>query len=596
MSQNSAMESPARPIQQWKPWIFAVLAALLVVAVEQIFEHFQDRNLVQHERTHVLSHLAELRARLEGVVNGNLSAIEGLTAVIAAQPDIDQAGFALIARGIIDRNRSLRNIAGAPGMVISLMYPMSGNEAAIGLDYRIHPTQREAANRAIESGESVLAGPLPLVQGGQGLIARAPVFLSSQGTDRPPALWGLVSAVMDIRQTYRLAGLPLSGHLDGLSLALRGKDGLGAMGETFYGDPTLFDTDSVILSVSLPGGSWQFAALPMGGWDAITHGNPHTIVRILGFGLALLLAAMLYLLTRRNAELQQRSAELRKSQSLFQGFMQNLPAGAFVHDPESGQSLFENHWLKTHLSDHQDGCGLALRHDLETLESGSQLLQDQRYGDQDPPMYCDTLRFILSGTGRSSLIGGVIMDVTDRVVALDELKSNRARLRALFDTLPDLVWLKDPDGVYLACNRRFEALFGASEKEIAGKRDHDFVDRGLADFFREKDLAAMAAGKPVTNEETVTFASDGHQETLETIKAPVLDVDGRLIGVLGIARDITERQQMQLDQQSRFDELSRWQGVILGREDRILELKREVNALLIKHGAEPRYRTGSESQ
>ncbi len=377
-------------------------------------------------------------------------------------------------------------------------------------------------------------------------------------------------------------------------LALRGKDGLGAMGETFYGDPALFETDPVKLSVSLPGGSWQLAALPMGGWDASTHDNPHTMVRILGFGLALLLAAMLYQLMRRNAELQLRSAELRESQSLFHGFMQNLPAGAFVHDPESHQSLFENQWLKSHLPDHHHGCGLESLHDLETLESGSQLLQEQRHGGTERPMYCDTLRFVLPGTGRSSLIGGVIMDVTERVVALDELKINRARLRTLFDTLPDLVWMKDPDGVFLACNRRFEKLFGANEAEIIGKRDHDFVDRKLADFFREKDLAAIAGGKPVTNEETVTFASDGHQEILETIKAPVLDVDGRLIGVLGIARDITDRQQMQLDQQSRFNELTRWQGVILGREGRILELKHEVNALLIKSGAAPRYRIGGD--
>jgi PAS domain S-box-containing protein len=121
------------------------------------------------------------------------------------------------------------------------------------------------------------------------------------------------------------------------------------------------------------------------------------------------------------------------------------------------------------------------------------------------------------------------------------LAENEARLRTLVQTIPDLIWLKDPEGVYLSCNPTFERFFGASEEEIVGKTDYDFVDRELADFFREKDRMAMAAGGPSINEEWITFADDGHRALLETIKTPMTDKDGRLIGVLGIARDITER-------------------------------------------------------
>jgi PAS domain S-box-containing protein len=112
-------------------------------------------------------------------------------------------------------------------------------------------------------------------------------------------------------------------------------------------------------------------------------------------------------------------------------------------------------------------------------------------------------------------------------------------LDALVRTLPDLVWLKDPAGVYLACNPRFELFFGAREADIVGRTDYDFVPRELADTFRRNDLAAMEGLAPLRNEELVTFASDGHQEILETIKTPMYDADGKLIGVLGVARDIT---------------------------------------------------------
>jgi PAS domain S-box-containing protein len=114
-------------------------------------------------------------------------------------------------------------------------------------------------------------------------------------------------------------------------------------------------------------------------------------------------------------------------------------------------------------------------------------------------------------------------------------------LRTLIDAIPDLVWLKDAEGVYLDCNARFERFFGASKGAILGKTDYDFVSRELADFFREHDRLAMSAGHPTVNEEEITFADDGHHEFIETIKTPILGPDGKPVGVLGIGRDITER-------------------------------------------------------
>ncbi|MBP7735687.1 MAG: PAS domain S-box protein [Spirochaetes bacterium] len=125
--------------------------------------------------------------------------------------------------------------------------------------------------------------------------------------------------------------------------------------------------------------------------------------------------------------------------------------------------------------------------------------------------------------------------------AHQKISESEARQRTLVQTIPDLVWLKDADGVYLACNPRFEDFFGARESEIVGKTDYDFLNKELADFFRDHDRRAMAAGKPTVNEEWIRFASDGRRALLETIKTPMFGKDGKLIGVLGIGRDITER-------------------------------------------------------
>ncbi|MCP4579453.1 MAG: PAS domain S-box protein [Deltaproteobacteria bacterium] len=144
------------------------------------------------------------------------------------------------------------------------------------------------------------------------------------------------------------------------------------------------------------------------------------------------------------------------------------------------------------------------------------------------------------GKALASAADGIAMGV-ERKRYEEALSFSRTRLKTVLKTIPDLVWLKDPEGVYLACNSKFERFFGARESEIVGKTDYDFVSKELADFFREKDQAAILAGQPLLNEEEVTFADDGHREFLETIKTSMIDDQGRIVGVLGIARDITER-------------------------------------------------------
>ncbi|QBG35659.1 sensor domain-containing diguanylate cyclase [Litorilituus sediminis] len=111
--------------------------------------------------------------------------------------------------------------------------------------------------------------------------------------------------------------------------------------------------------------------------------------------------------------------------------------------------------------------------------------------------------------------------------------------KILLNTLPDLIWLKDPDGIYLYCNHEFELFFGATEAEIVGKTDFDFVDATLAQFFRDNDLKALNCDKATVNEEWVSYAAIKKNVYLKTTKTPMYSADGKLIGVLGIGHDIT---------------------------------------------------------
>jgi|GEM_PF-893404 len=133
--------------------------------------------------------------------------------------------------------------------------------------------------------------------------------------------------------------------------------------------------------------------------------------------------------------------------------------------------------------------------------------------------------------------------LAERIRAKSALQKRESQLSALFNAMPDLIWLKDADGVYLSCNRVFEKLFGAKEVDIVGKTDYDFVDKDLADFFRDNDKLAMSAQKININEEWLTFADSAYHGLFETSKTPILDLAGNLIGVLGVSHDITARRQ-----------------------------------------------------
>lgn len=143
--------------------------------------------------------------------------------------------------------------------------------------------------------------------------------------------------------------------------------------------------------------------------------------------------------------------------------------------------------------------------------------------------------------GNPEIFRGTLLDITAQKLNELELQKKEAFLQTLLFSLPDLVWIKDINGVYLYCNNRFEQFFGQKQSEIIGKTDYDYVSKELADFFRQHDRNSIRAGKSTMNEEEVTFKSDGHNEILETIKTPIYDLANKPIGVLGIGRDITQR-------------------------------------------------------
>lgn len=266
---------------------------------------------VQREESEMIAtasmRLSGIRAGLEAQMRSAFGETEGIAQLLSADADISPAHFHDMARQAMESVRYIRHISVAPNDVVADVYPLGNNQAILGLDYRLLPAQYPLVQRARHNEEPVLAGPVQLYQGGRALIYRRPVFLQAHRGVR--LYWGNVSVVADIDSLLREAGVTDDG---GFLLALRGGDGEGAAGAMIWGAAELFEQPVVTLNVDVPGGTWQLAATPRGGWSSMSlFSSPLFIFALATTGLFSLFVAQL---NRSNRLINLRNSELKHSQ------------------------------------------------------------------------------------------------------------------------------------------------------------------------------------------------------------------------------------------------------------------------------------------
>ncbi|NBN65768.1 diguanylate cyclase domain-containing protein [Pannonibacter tanglangensis] len=250
----------------------------------------RDANVDRHKAAAV-SVLSEARARLLGTIGRTLSLGTGLMNYVVVNPRIGELQFRRYSAEMIAQDRSIRSIALAPGNVVRFVHPLEGNERVIGLDYASNREQWRGIHQAMESRSVVLAGPVNLVQGGRGILARLPIYVPAFGSPGEPArtYWGIASVMFDEQAMLASAGLStLVGEYE-IALQVPG-DGERPT-STILGQPDLFERDSARLDVLLPGAvSWQLAAIPRQGW--VHTSTEFWLAVAAGYGATLLLAAM----------------------------------------------------------------------------------------------------------------------------------------------------------------------------------------------------------------------------------------------------------------------------------------------------------------
>jgi PAS domain S-box-containing protein len=197
----------------------------------------------------------------------------------------------------------------------------------------------------------------------------------------------------------------------------------------------------------------------------------------------------------------------------------------------------------------------------------------------------------LDADGRAAGIVGISTDITERKAS----EEARARLAAIIESSDDAILSKDLNGVITTWNAGAERLFGYTAQEAVGQPVTMLIPPGR--FEEEPDsLQRFRRGERVENYETVRRHKNGALLDVSLTISPVLDGQGRIVGASKIARDITARKLAEAQARQRaeelrasHDELERFNRLMVERELRMVELKKEVNQFCAHAGQPPRY-------
>ena len=231
---------------QWLVPLFCLLCAGIVT-------EYQSRQLVEQRQNQALQQLiglsGQLRSFVESELNTSLYMSLGLASHLrASDGKLSEKEMLFLLQNLLEQGKHIRNIGLAPDNVLTLIYPVQGNERALGLDYKNLPQQWPEIKQLIEDKEPKLVGPVALIQGGEGYVYRLPLFLNDG------SYWGIVSTVLNVDDVWRLMKQQAQQLDVGVALRRAGGENWGDM---LFGEIQNFQAPAVVLDLNIAGAHWQ---------------------------------------------------------------------------------------------------------------------------------------------------------------------------------------------------------------------------------------------------------------------------------------------------------------------------------------------------
>lgn len=316
--------SAPKPPRQWHygSLILAVSTFGLGLISTALLVFFERQLIYKTEEQLAIESIGQVRSAIEESFYRRFSLVPALESLVLSNgenqrqdTEVDNAlqdSFDRFTTSLQQEVSGILSLQLAPQGVVTYISNYERNAEAAGHDLLVDDNRRDQVLRTIQERSVIVAGPVELVQGGEAIIARKAIFLDGQSifdhnrlyADQrietgaawpdtiPPDFWGFATALIATDDLYAEAGL--NQLPDKYRYAMRGRHGLGAAGEVFWGEADVFDQPLVTVPINLPNGEWLIAIQLN---DGLNYGRSWGI-GIVGIGISLAIAILIY----RNAE------------------------------------------------------------------------------------------------------------------------------------------------------------------------------------------------------------------------------------------------------------------------------------------------------
>ena len=412
--------------------------------------------------------------------------------------------------------------------------------------------------------------PLTFPTGEQWIEIRLAPLYGEQGT--VTSVMGVCRDITERKRAERQLAEALDLNQKMIAASVIGITAFKASGECVFANEALARTIGGSVSEVLQGNfrrlkSWQKSGLLRLAEEALNQGQVRSgeVFTTTRFGKSVWLGCHTapfvsngqphLLLMALDISERKRAEEALKLQSLV---VQNMAEGALLVGPDQ-TILFANTALETSFGYEP---GELIGQSVAVLNAGSaedtarlnaEVIHVTEHGAAWSGEYQNRRKngtlFTSEARVRALDLGGrrhyvsVQQDITERKRVEGALKQAERLQRAILDNIPDPAWLKDAEGRFLACNKAIARFYGLPVESFLGKTFLECVPKEAARSARE-DKEVMTTRRSVVIEAPLTDAQ-GRARWLESIKSPLFNERDEVVGTVGIARDITERRQLE---------------------------------------------------
>ena len=262
--------------------MFITLILLLCLkGLEKNYLMIENRN----NKLNATQEVNEISIHIQNILNLNMKYTDFFDLLIKNNPNISTELIEGYSNNILKSNDIIDNIAIAPNAIVKYVYPLEGNESAVGHDLLNDPKRKEYIEKCIELRESVAQGPVESKQGGLKIFTRRAIFVNDNGEEK---FWGVSSIAIDFEKL--LEKINFSSEKGGYLYSLK-INNASSNGDFLWGHDEIFDKDSIVEEIEIFGETWEVAIYPKNGWN---NKSPYTDINYLIYFILIIIFFLTY--------------------------------------------------------------------------------------------------------------------------------------------------------------------------------------------------------------------------------------------------------------------------------------------------------------